>query len=61
MNTIFGRLLAAGLKFNALRCSFGLKEIPYLGYLITRECINPDPRKVKVIIDLRRPTTKIEV
>ena len=32
---IFGILRAAGLKVNDLRCNFGLKEIPYLGYLIT--------------------------
>ena len=31
---IFGRLRAAGLIVNDPRCSFGLKEIPYLGNLI---------------------------
>ena len=33
---IFGRLHAVGLKVNAPKCSFGLKEIPYLCYIITR-------------------------
>ena len=36
LRIIFGRLHAAGLKFNAPKCSFWLKEIPYLGYVITR-------------------------
>ena len=61
MSIIFGRLCAAGLKVNAPKCSFGLKEIPYLGYVLTREGIQPNPKKVKGIMDLRRPTTTTEV
>ena len=48
----FGRLSTAGLKFNAPKCSFWLKETPYLGYVITREGIKPGPKKVQGIIDL---------
>ena len=51
---------AAGLKVNAPKCSFGLKEIPYLCYVITREVIKPDPKKVQGIMDIRRPATTIE-
>ena len=49
-----------GLKVNAPKCSFGLKEIPYLGYVITREGIKPDPNKVQGIMDIGRPTTTTE-
>ena len=42
----FFRLRGAGLKVNAPSCSFGLKEILYLVYVITREGIKPDPKKV---------------
>ena len=49
---IFGRMRAAGLKVNAPKCSLRLKEIPYLGYLITRGGIKPDPNKVQGIMDL---------
>ena len=48
LRIIFGRLCAAGLKVNAPKWSFGLKDIPYLGYIITREGIKPDPKKVQV-------------
>ena len=34
MIIIFGRLREVGLKVNAPRCSFGLKEITYLGCVI---------------------------
>ena len=60
MRIIFGRLRAASLKLNAPKCSFGLKEIPYLGYVITREGIKPDPKKLQGIMDLGRPTTTTE-
>ena len=36
MSIIFGRLRAAGLKLNAPRSSFGLKDIPCICYIITR-------------------------
>ena len=36
LRIIFSRLRAAGLKVNAHKCSFGLKAIPCLGYVITR-------------------------
>ena len=60
MKIIFGRLCAAVLKVNAPKCSFWLKDIPYLNYVITREGIKPDPRKVQGIMDLERPTTTTE-
>ena len=56
----FGRLCAARLKVNAPKCSFGLKEIPYLGYVITREGIKTDPKKVQGITNLGRPATTTE-
>ena len=36
LKIIFGRLRTASLKVNASKCSFGLKDIPHLGYVITR-------------------------
>ena len=60
MRIILGRLRAAGLKVNAPKCSFVLKDIPYLGYVITREGIKPDPNKVQGIMDIGRPATTTE-
>ena len=61
LRIIFGRLRAAGLKVNAHKCSLGLKEIPYLGYIITREGIKPNPKKVQGIMYLKRPSPTTEV
>ena len=54
----FRRIQVAGLKVNAKKCSFGLSEIPYLGYIITRQGIKPDPKKIQGILDLERPSPR---
>ena len=61
LRAIFGRFQDAGLKVNFLKCSFGLKEITYLYCVITWGGIQPDPKKVEVIMDLGRPATTTEV
>ena len=58
LRIIFKRLRTSDLKLNAPKCSFGLKDIPYLGFVITREGIKPNPKKLQEIIDIGRPTTK---
>ena len=61
MRIIFGRLRAVGWKVNVHKCSFGLKDVSYLIYVITMEGIKPDPKKVQGIIDIGRPSTTTEV
>ena len=42
------------------KCSFGFREIPYLGYVITRKGIKPNPKKVQGIMVIGRPSTTTE-
>ena len=51
----------AGLKVIDPKCSFGLKDTTYLGYVITKEVIKYELKKVQGIMNLGRPTTKTEV
>ena len=60
MRVVFGRLRASRLKVNAPKFSFWIKYIPYLSYVITREGVKPDPKRVQGIMDLGRPTTTTE-
>ena len=60
LRIVFDILSDARLKVNAPKCSLGLKEIPYLGCLITQEGIKPYPRKEQGIMDPRRTTTMNE-
>ena len=55
LRMISGILHAADLKVNEPKCIYGLKDTSYLGYVIKREGIKPDLKKVQRIIYLRRP------
>ena len=46
LRIIFCILCAAGSKVNAPNCSFWLKDVPYLGYVIIIEGIKPVPKKL---------------
>jgi hypothetical protein len=47
METVLTRLCDAGLKVNATKSQFCAHEIEYLGYIVTREGIKPQPKKCK--------------
>ena len=49
------RLRHAGLKVNAAKCSFCATETKYLGNVLTREGIKPQPKKVEAILALTLP------
>ena len=54
-------LAKAGLKCKIDKCLFCQPEIEYLGYIITKEGIKPQPKKVQAILDMQCPSTKTEV
>ena len=58
---VIKRLHKAGLKCKIDKCMFAKPEIEYLGYIITKEGVKPNPNKVQAIIDLQRPSSKTEV
>jgi hypothetical protein len=52
METVLTRLCDARLKVNAAKSLFCAHEIEYLGYILTREGIKPQPKKVQAILML---------
>ena len=54
-------LAKAGFKCKIDKCLFCQPEIEYLGYIITKEGVKPQPKKVQAILDMQLPTTKTEV
>jgi hypothetical protein len=55
METVLIRLHDAGLKVNAAKSLFCAHEIEYLGYILAREGIKPQPKKVQAILVLNLP------
>ena len=53
----FSRIYKSGLNINAKKCSFKLKKIPYLSYIITREGLKLVPNKIQGIMDIKRHKT----
>jgi hypothetical protein len=50
METVLTRLCDARLKVNVAESSFCAHEIEYLGYILTRDGIKPQPKKVQAIL-----------
>jgi hypothetical protein len=61
METVLTRLFDAGLKVNAAKSLFCAHEIEYLGYILTREGIKPQPKKVQAILALSPPNNVKEL
>jgi hypothetical protein len=61
MGTVLIRLCDAGLKVNAAKSLFCAHEIEYFGYMVTREGIKPQPKKVQAILMLNLPKNVKEV
>ena len=51
----------ANLKINASKSSFSKIEIEYLGYVVTCNGINPQPKNIEAILEIVRPSTVKEV
>ena len=49
------RLRNAGLKVNACKSYFCAMETEYLGYILSRDGIKPQPKKVQTILTLTPP------
>jgi hypothetical protein len=60
METVLTRLRDNGLKVNAAKSSFFAHEIEYLGYILTRGGIKPQPKKVQAILTLLNPPNNVK-
>ena len=49
---------SSGLKLNLSKCLFGVRELKFLGELVSEQGIKPDPQKVSAIKEMPPPTSK---
>src|SRR5210317_1987253 len=61
LDEVLTRVEKVGLKVNAKKSFFAKGELEYLGYGITRQGIQPLPKKVQAIKNLATPTTTKQV
>ena len=55
---VLSRLEKVGFRANVRKCNFANVELDYLGYLLNRQGIQPQPKKVEAILRLKPPKTK---
>lgn len=55
------RLMSAGVTLNKEKCCFGVTEIKFLGCVLSRDGIRPDPEKVRAIKELPTPNNVSDV
>uniref|UniRef100_A0A914E6X7 Reverse transcriptase domain-containing protein n=1 Tax=Acrobeloides nanus TaxID=290746 RepID=A0A914E6X7_9BILA len=50
-------MIKNNLKLRMDKCQWARKEIKYLGYVISKDSIRPDPKKIEAIKNIKPPTT----
>ena len=61
LKEVFKRLLAAGLKLKLKKSSFFKEQIDYLGFIINKMGLQPQPSKIEAITKMQRPTNKRDI
>jgi RNase H-like domain found in reverse transcriptase/Reverse transcriptase (RNA-dependent DNA polymerase)/Integrase zinc binding domain len=55
LDIVLTRLEQAGFRANVRKCYFAQKELEYLGYWLSRQGVQPQPKKVEAIMRLQPP------
>ena len=58
---VLNRIAQAGVTLNRDKCLFGQEKITFLGHVIDKTGISPDPGKVCAILQMKEPTSITEV
>lgn len=61
VRAVFDRLRNAHLTLKPSKCSFGRRQIRFLGHVISKDGILPLPDKIALIENYKQPETKTEV
>nr|GEU41422.1 hypothetical protein [Tanacetum cinerariifolium] len=57
----FDNLRKINMKLNQNKCSFGVEDGKFLGYMVTSKGIRANPKKTKILADLHSPRTLKEI
>ncbi|BES90768.1 Reverse transcriptase (RNA-dependent DNA polymerase) [Nesidiocoris tenuis] len=61
LRELLARARGANVKFNQQKVKLKLREVKYMGHIITNHGIKADPDKVRAIVDMQYPTDTKEV
>ena len=55
LDDVFSRLRDAGLKLKPSKCNLFRREVQYLGHVVSKRGVEPDPQKVECIVKWHSP------
>ena len=55
LNDVFSRLRSANIRLKPSKCSFACSEVEYLGHVVSRDGIRPDPSKINAVEEFPIP------
>lgn len=58
---VLGRARENNLKFNEKKMRLRLPEVSYIGHLLTATGVQPDPEKIRAVVEMPRPQDKAGV
>ena len=57
LEEVFLKLNAAGMKLKPKKCDLFQTQVNYLGHVLDKTGIRPDPKKIEAVRDCERPRT----
>ena len=57
LSAVFDRFREANIRLKPSKCTFGQSKVTYLGHIISRDGIQPDPEKVRLVQEFPVPRT----
>ncbi|CAJ0605872.1 unnamed protein product [Cylicocyclus nassatus] len=61
IDEVLGKIEILGMKLKASKCEFAKEEIRFLGFILSKEGIRPNPEKTEAIDQYPQPTNATEV
>ena len=61
LNTTLTKIQAAGLTLNTDKCEFNKTKINFLGHVINRNGISPNPQKTEAVLSMVKPCSQTEL
>ena len=55
LDTVLNKLTSAGFTINVRKCSFCMPEIKFLGHVVSRKKLMPDPQRIEAILNYLAP------
>ena len=61
LKQVLNRACEINLKFNAKKCRIRQEEVPYVGHVLSKEGLKPDPEKIRAVQQMQPPKNTKEL